>query len=484
MAPIPVRVNLQSRLDMNLLDRLFNAYIPAELRTNEIILARAKSLVGLTFAAVLAGPSFIGVYLYLGHPNAAWAIAATLWLVPGIWFSLRHLKSLLVAQLANLISFNLLFTYLVWSTGGRISDTVAAWFTVVPVVSTFAGGPRFGLLALSSVLAICGGFEVAQVMGASFPVSPITDMRLQGVLSNFGLVPFVAILAIGSQIAKEQGDRQREVQMRTIESLIGEVGNQSAQVSQRVSEMVESLSAQSQQARAVRSATESNNQLAQTVEQTSATLASEADNAKSTAQTGADVVGRTISNTMDLAEAIGQADSLVRGLQSRSQEISSIADKIKGLAFQTNILALNATIEAAHAGTHGKGFAVVADNVRKLASEAGDAAAAISTELSGVLDNIGQTAQLLGNGQSLAESGRQNAAKANEALQSILDSVAALHDEAGKLKAVSRQQLTQNAELSQHASQMEQGIQLVAHGSSSIKDAMDQLHDKLADAHA
>ncbi len=465
---------------MNLLDRLFDLYIPAEMRSSEIVLARAKSLVGLTFAAVLAGPAFIGVYLYLGHAGAAWAILATLWLVPGIWFSLRHLKSLLVAQLANLVSFNLLFSYLVWSTGGNVSDTVAAWFTVVPVVATFAGGPLFGLMALTSVLAIYGGFEVAHGMGHVFPTSPITNLRLQGVLSNFGLVPFVGILAIGFQIAKEQGDRQREAHMRTIKSLIGEVGTQSAQVSERVAEMVDSLSQQSQQAHAVRHATESNNQLAQAVEQTSATLANEADTAKSTALAGADVVGGTISNTVALAEAIGQADSIVRSLQSRSQEISSIADKIKGLAFQTNILALNATIEAAHAGQQGRGFAVVADNVRKLAGEAGDAAAAISVELAGVLDNIGQTARLLGNSQELAELGRVNAGKAKDALQSILDSIVSLNDEASKLKAVSRQQLGQNSELQQHASDMEQGIQLVADGSSSIKEAMARLNDRLA----
>jgi len=46
---------------MHLLDRLFTFYIPAALRADEITLARAKSLVALTFAAVLAGPSFIGV---------------------------------------------------------------------------------------------------------------------------------------------------------------------------------------------------------------------------------------------------------------------------------------------------------------------------------------------------------------------------------------------------------------------------------------
>ncbi len=465
---------------MNLLDRLFTFYIPAALRADEITLARAKSLVALTFAAVLAGPSFIGVYLYLGHPGAAWAVAATLWLVPGIWFSLRRLQSLRAAQVANLVTFNLLFGYLVWSTGGHASQAVAAWFVVVPVMAAFAGGPLFGLLGLGSVLAVLGGFEAARAWGAAFPANPIADTRLWGLLCNLGLLPFVGILAIGSQVAKEQGDRQRQAQMDTIESLMAEVGRQSAQVGQSVDAMVRSLNAQSQQARAVRGAAESNNALAQAVEQTSAALAAEAAHARATAQAGADVVGQAIASTVALAEAIGRADVLVRGLQSRSQDISAIADKIKGLAFQTNILALNAAIEATHAGGHGRGFAVVAGNVRQLAGEAGDAASAISAELARILDSVDQAARLLGDGQGMAQAGRDNAGEARQALRSILDSVAALQGEAGKLEAVSHEQLARNAALGQHAGQMEQGIALVADGAGAIQGAMAQLRDRLA----
>lgn len=465
---------------MNLLDNLFGFYIPQALRADEITLARAKSLVGLTFAAVFSGPSFIGVYLYLGHPGAAWAVAATLWLVPGIWFSLRRLQSLRAAQVANLVTFNLLFGYLVWSTGGSASEAVAAWFVVVPVMATFAGGPLFGLLGLGSVLAVLGGFEAVRAVGLAFPANPIVDTRLWGLLCNLGLMLFVCILAMGSQIAKEQGDRQRQAQIDTIESLMAEVGCQSAQVGRSVDAMVRSLNAQSQQARAVRGAAESNNALAQAVEQASAMLAAEAAHARATAQVGAEVVGQAMAGTVALAEAIGRADVLVRGLQSRSQDISAIADKIKGLAFQTNILAINAAIEATHAGCYGRGFAVVAGNVRQLAGDAGDAASAISAELARILDNVDQAARLLGDGQGLAQAGRDNASQARQALSSILDSVVTLQGEAGKLEAVSHEQLARNAELGQHASQMEQGIALVADGSGAIQGAMVQLHGRLA----
>src|SRR5690606_6675862 len=123
----------------------------------------------------------------------------------------------------------------------------------------------------------------------------------------------------------------------------------------------------SRDAHVLRDASEANEALVVRLQETSTHLVEEAERAHRNAEQGADVVGAAITTTEALATSIGEADALVRALHARSQDISSVVDKIKGLAFQTNILALNATIEAAHAGAQGKGFAVVADNVRRLA---------------------------------------------------------------------------------------------------------------------
>ena len=465
------------------LERIFAWYIPTDFHADPILLTRAKSQLALSFAVVLAGPSFMGIYYALGHKWGALAIMlAVLVLMVSTKLALSVFKSLAGAQAANFFVFTALFSYLLWSTGGQATHALAAWFVVVPLVMTFGGGAALGAVSLLAVMAILGGFEACHWLGVAMPTSPIEDMRLLGVVSTLGLIPFVSVVAMGFQVAKEQSDREREAHLQTVESLMAEVGTQSSQVRHRVDEMAQALEQQSEQARAMRDTTDASNALAQSMQDASRGLANEAELAQSIAHEGASVVGAAIEKTIALAEAINQAGELVNGLQSRSRQISDIADQIKQLAFQTNILALNATIEAAHAGNQGRGFAVVADNVRKLAGQAGDSASAISHALADVLANVDQTAGLLANGQSLAESGRREADKAKGSLQSIIDSVKAFNAETMRLQSESREQVSRNAELLRHAAQMEQGIHLVANGSTSIRGSMGALTERLRNA--
>ena len=460
---------------------LIDRIIPASLRQEPVSHARAKNAIGFAVVACTAAPPFAGIYWWQHHPGGALAILGVMVsAIVGVVL-MNALEKLWVTNLLSITSLYLLFNYLAWSLGGDPAISVTAWYAMVPVTATFLGGLRVGLWWLGITSVSATAMAAAYYSGLPFPKNPLAQPPWMYTISTLGFIPSIGALAIFFQMSKNQSDASRAEQVRTIEFLMNEVGTQTRTVGTLVSDMVGALAQQRQQAQALHAASDANHQLASSVDAASSTLAQEADHARHRAETGATVVSGAISSAETLAESINQADTLVKTLQSRSQAISDIADKIKSLAFQTNILALNATIEAAHAGAQGKGFAVVADNVRKLAGEAGDAATAISQDLGVVLDHIARTADLLDDSRKTAETGRSAAAQARDSLQGILDSVATLNGEATRLKQTSQAQLGQNEQVQRHASDMQQGIAQVAEGSTSIQQAMDQLSTRLQD---
>lgn len=115
------------------------------------------------------------------------------------------------------------------------------------------------------------------------------------------------------------------------------------------------------------------------VSEQSTVVASWADNTINQTQAAYDAVTKSVENINSIREIISETEKRIKRLGERSQEITGIVNLINNIAERTHILALNASMHAASAGEAGRGFAVVADEVQRLAENAREATAEIST---------------------------------------------------------------------------------------------------------
>ncbi|RTZ47588.1 PAS domain S-box protein [Candidimonas sp. SYP-B2681] len=152
-----------------------------------------------------------------------------------------------------------------------------------------------------------------------------------------------------------------------------------------------------------------------------------ADASMETAQRGGAVVSDVVAT--------------MQGIHESSRKIGDIVSLIEAIAFQTNILALNAAVESARAGEAGRGFAVVAGEVRSLAQKSAQAAKEIKT--------------LIDESVSRMEVGSQQADRAGQTMQDIVESVRRVTDIMGEISTASVEQSCGLDQINQAISQMD-----------------------------
>ncbi|TVM32768.1 chemotaxis protein [Oceanidesulfovibrio marinus] len=174
-----------------------------------------------------------------------------------------------------------------------------------------------------------------------------------------------------------------------------------------------------------------------------------AEDAKSHAQNGANLVSRVAEVFQTLKAHSGELEQSHTELSTLAHNVGSIISVIQDIADQTNLLALNAAIEAARAGEAGRGFAVVADEVRKLAEKTMNA----TSDVGRVITDI------------------QNGTKRNsEATEVAINSVV----ESGSLVDESRSSLEAIVAMSEETAGQIQAIATTAEEQSSVSDAVNQ----------
>ncbi|WFS63807.1 methyl-accepting chemotaxis protein [Pseudodesulfovibrio thermohalotolerans] len=202
--------------------------------------------------------------------------------------------------------------------------------------------------------------------------------------------------------------RGQQKVIKTQNERISVAAGQAREISLSLSSAAEELSAQmeegkrgseNQRARAgeTASAMEEMNASVLDVARNASQAAEDADQAKTGAQHGQEMVDQVIEAVGEVQKRTEELRLSMEGLGAEAEDIGNVLGVITDIADQTNLLALNAAIEAARAGDAGRGFAVVADEVRKLAEKTMAATSEVGEAIHRIQDmtgrNIGATKQ-------------------------------------------------------------------------------------------
>ncbi len=240
----------------------------------------------------------------------------------------------------------------------------------------------------------------------------------------------------------------------------------------QVADNSQSQQAQTQQISA------SMNQLAETVQDITShasTLASEASHTNEETHKSSSVINQTIESITTLAQGVGQAATVIHGLQEKSNEIGSVLNVIKSVAEQTNLLALNAAIEAARAGDHGRGFAVVADEVRTLANRTQESAEQIQEMVDNLQHHTQQAVTVMNKEQQNAEDVSQQTQAATESLQQIVNSITKISSMSAEMATIAQTQERVSQSINQNVDQVSQLSEHNAQGVQQMAAASDEL---------
>lgn len=280
-------------------------------------------------------------------------------------------------------SGNLVFGTLAWHfillpylTGG-FDSTALTWNLVLPVMAATFVGVRSAVFWTLFMVGEIFVFYVLKVNGTPLPTMVLTaDQRLQIQMANL-LGP---LLAMGiTMFMVERGIRKTLLAQQNALDGQADAMADLGQTKADLENMADHL------AQVFETAKGCTDQLRdRSLPQISEVIHRNADLARQSGrmmETSRESLGNTESALDELGRSMG-------AIRDASLEAADIVKNINEIAFQTHLLALNAAIEAARAGQAGAGFSVVAEEVKRLAEQAGSAAAGTEALIADTLKKI------------------------------------------------------------------------------------------------
>lgn len=176
-------------------------------------------------------------------------------------------------------------------------------------------------------------------------------------------------------------------------------------------------------------------------EQTNVALTTRASDIEGLARQATQVSER-ITNAMEtlqktsaeLAASGQQLSAAATQTEQSLGEVEEVLGFLRQVANKTRMIGLNAAIEAARVGEQGQGFAVVASEVRKLAQTSNESAENISVSLQQTLDSVKAILDGVVSSTEVAEAQAVATAEVHGALQQLAELIKQLGDVAEQFR--------------------------------------------------
>jgi len=235
--------------------------------------------------------------------------------------------------------------------------------------------------------------------------------------------------------------------------------------------LVSGATNESEQAKAVTSATLQMSQTIGDVAQNAAQASDAAKQSSHKADDGKKVVENTVERLAAITAAVQEAMQTIEGLSRSSAQIGEIVNLIHTIADQTNLLALNAAIEAARAGDQGRGFAVVADEVRKLADRTTSATKDIEQKISTIQADAEQSLISIRNGNAEVDKGMSLARSASQSLDAIVQSSNHVMDMIARIATATEEQSATSEEITKNMNTISDVIENSTQSANQVQQA-------------
>ncbi|MDD2852314.1 MAG: methyl-accepting chemotaxis protein [Desulfuromonadaceae bacterium] len=263
--------------------------------------------------------------------------------------------------------------------------------------------------------------------------------------------------------------------IRSFASTSVKLASASAELSNTSEQMAHGAEQVANQSAAVATAGEEMTATSRDISQNCQLAAEGSLTAMTAAESGAAVVGQTVTVMGKIAERVQLTAKTIEGLGTRSDQIGAIIGTIEDIADQTNLLALNAAIEAARAGEQGRGFAVVADEVRALAERTTRATREIGEMIKSIQAETRSAVGEMEAGVREVQEGTGEASRSGDAIRQILAQIESVNMQVNQIATAAEEQTATTSEISGNMHQITDVVQQTSHGAQESFAAANSL---------